>query len=78
MDESESYYDVEHSRDVDEIAEACEATDAPIIVFVDPTNTNRVRKVIGSMSVIVGYGEESICDYSSNERMDALVSAADA
>jgi hypothetical protein len=65
-DLSVDYFDLNHSRDVDAIVEACEATDSPIIQFYVS------RKSQGQMSVLVGYGDESICDYHSNQYMNEI------
>ena len=65
-DISMDYDDLEHSRDIDEIIEACEATDTPLICF------HKNLKGVGNMLVMVGEGEESICDSHVNEFMDMI------
>lgn len=65
-DVSEEHFDLLHSRNVDEIIEACEATDSPILQFY------LSRKSKGQMSVNVGEGDESIVDHHSNVYLNQL------
>lgn len=65
-DLSVNYYDLERSRNKQEIIEAVEATDSPIMEFFVDGDTR------GQMSVLVGYGDESICDHHVNEFMDTI------
>jgi hypothetical protein len=66
-DTSENYFDLENSRDLAEIIEACEATDSPVVNFILDGGS------IGYMLVLVGYGEESIVDYPCNDFMNSIV-----
>lgn len=65
-DRSEIEFDVDDSRDLAEIFEAVEATDEPIVSFF------KVGEFVGSMSVLVGYGDESISDYHYNDFMISI------
>ena len=67
QDRSVDYFDLENSRIVAEIVEACEATDEPLLCF------NVDGKPVGNMSVLVGYGDESISDYHVNDFMTEIV-----
>lgn len=67
QDISEIVYDLVDSRILDDIVEACEATDAPLLCF----NLDGVP--VGNMSVLVGYGDESISDYHVNDFMTGIV-----
>lgn len=66
-DSSEAYFDLESSRNMGDIVEAVEATESPVVSFV----LRGTR--IGWLLVIVGYGDESIVDYPSNEFMNKLM-----
>jgi len=65
-DMSEDYEDIEHVRDIGAIIEACEATDSPVVQFFWQGNG------MGSMVVMVGYGEESIADHQCTDFMDRI------
>ena len=67
MDMSEDDFDLEGSRNVEEIVEACEATDSPVLCFY------LGKESLGNVSVLVGYGDESIADHHSNEYMENLM-----
>ena len=56
-DRSVCYHDLEHSRVLKSIVQACEDTDEPIVDFYLEGDN------VGSMSVLVGYDDESISDY---------------
>lgn len=66
-DTSENYHDLEHSKNIEKIVQACEDTDSPIISFWV------YNKYMGSLVVLVGYGDESISDYSYNDFLIELV-----
>jgi hypothetical protein len=66
-DRSENYFDLESSRTLDDIIEATEGTDEPVVHFF------RGKEQLGYMLVAVGYGDESIIDYSDNEFMNSIV-----
>jgi|TARA_R110000764_G_scaffold99539_2_gene184210 hypothetical protein len=66
-DAGENYDDLENSRDIAKVIEACEATDSPVVTFFK----NGVSQ--GYMIVLVGHGDESIADYSVSEFMTRIV-----
>jgi hypothetical protein len=66
-DASEDYFDLEHSRKMHEIVEACEATDSPVITFF------KGKQSLGYLLVLVGYGDESIADYGVNAFIESIV-----
>lgn len=65
-DTSEDYDDIEHTRDMGEIIEACEATDSPVVQFFWQGNW------MGSMVVMVDCGDESIVDHHCNDFMNSI------
>ncbi|UNA02125.1 hypothetical protein vBAmaSR9Y2_47 [Alteromonas phage vB_AmaS-R9Y2] len=65
-DVSEIEFDLDDSRDIGDIFEAIEATDAPIVSFF------KQGEFVGSMSVMVGYGDESISDHHVNDFMNEV------
>lgn len=66
-DMCEDYYDLVQSNDLDSIVEACEATDTPVLHFFQDDES------MGVMSVLVGYGDESISDYHTTEFLESLL-----
>ena len=66
-DLSEDYEDLENSRELGQIREACEATEQPVLQFF------KGGKWVGSMMVLVGYKDESIVDYHYNQFMNSIV-----
>lgn len=66
-DMSEDHDDLEDSRNVSDIFEACEATDSPVVKF------HKDGTFLGCMWVMVGYGDESISDHVCNEFMNSIV-----
>ena len=70
-DASENYDDLENSRDTDAIIEACEATDSPVVTFFKDGAS------MGYMNVLVGYGDESIADYTISSFMDGLMESVE-
>lgn len=66
-DSGEDHFDLENSRDLNAIFEAVQATDSPIVNFY--VND----RCIGYMLVLVGYGDESIMDYSVSDFMESIV-----
>lgn len=73
-DQNELNDDLVNSRDINAIVEACEATDAPVITFNLKVGIG--HSPLGSMSVMVGYGDESIIDHHSNEFMNRITEGA--
>ncbi len=67
QDISEDEFDLIDSRILDEIVDACEATDEPLVCF----SVNGAP--VGNMSVLVGYGDESISDCHINDFMTGIV-----
>jgi len=66
-DSSENYDDLECSRDISGIIEACEATDSPVVTFFKDGVSQ------GYMIVLVGYGDESVADYSISAFTEELM-----
>ena len=65
-DVDEDLYDLTKSRKYREIVEACEATDFAVMEFFQDGKSQ------GQMSVLVGEGEESICDHHVNSFFDHI------
>ena len=66
-DSSVDYFDLEKSVSLKAIVAECEGTDDPYLVFYLDGESQ------GAMSVIVGYGEESICDYHCSDFIEKIV-----
>lgn len=60
-------FDLEGSRNIDEIEQACQETELPLVVIF------RDGIKVGSILVLCGYGDESICDHSDNQYMNDLM-----
>jgi hypothetical protein len=65
-DTSVDYFDLENSRLIADIFEACEATDSPVITIF------KGGESIGYMLILCGYGDESIADYSVSDFMNEI------
>jgi len=65
-DRDEVEFDLDDSRNIGEIFEAVEGTDAPVVSFF------KIGEFVGSMSVSVGDGAESIIDYHRNDFMISI------
>lgn len=68
-DSSVAVFDVEDSRDIGDIFEAVEATEAPVVSFF------KAGEHAGTMSVDISGGNDTIVDYTDNAFMNELIAS---